>query len=134
MRARYLVRKIETCAACDGQGIVVNADWQRINEENYAWMEAHTGGIFTDEACADWQNRIKATWPYSDPPLEEEPCCECEGDGEIEIWIPLVQALQESGVFAEIETQSRRALAHQAEIEDEIKAATQQRQSGPTTW
>jgi len=76
---------------------VFNRDWQEINEANNAWMAERGITTFTDEAEADWNRRIKEKWPYSTPPSEEEPCCECEGEGEIETWVPLLDALQDLG-------------------------------------
>jgi len=95
---RYLIRKIETCPVCHGDRFVFNRDWQEINEANNAWMAERGITTFTDEAAADWNLRIKEKWPYSKPPSEEEPCCECEGRGEIETWIDMSTAFQEMGV------------------------------------
>ena len=97
MDAKYLIRKIETCPQCRGDKYLSNPHWQRICRDNAAWMDAHTGGRFTDEAEHDWKRRIEAQWPHQDPPPEEEPCYECEGEGKIETWIPLEQALVELG-------------------------------------
>lgn len=95
---QYLVRKVETCKECGGCGVVQNMDWAEINQANNAWMEEHGIQTFTDEAAEDWNHRIKAKWPYRKPPPEEEPCCECEGAGEIERWVPLAEAIQALGV------------------------------------
>lgn len=99
MTTQYLIRKIETCPECNGARFAINPHWARINRENNEWMEQHTGGRFTDEAHADWERRIKEQWPYSDPPPEEEPCCECEGDGKVESWVSLADALRDLGVM-----------------------------------
>jgi len=92
---RYLVRKVETCPVCHGEKFVQNEDWRKINEENSAWMKEHTGGIFTDEAYNDWDSRIAERWPYGNPPIEDEPCCECEATGQIERWVDLRQVMHE---------------------------------------
>ncbi len=99
MTTEYLVRKIETCADCEGEGVVGNQDWQEINQANNKWMQEHTEGRFTDEALADWERRIREKWPHSKPPPEEESCVECEGEGKIERWITLQQALAELGIW-----------------------------------
>ncbi len=98
MTTQYLIRKVEMCPACKGEGYVWNEKWQALNEANNAWMQEQTGGRYCDEAHADWERRVKETWPYSDPPPEDEPCGECEGTGKVEEWIDLRQAMEELGI------------------------------------
>jgi len=99
MKTKYLVRKIETCPECNGDGHIANKDWQRINRENVEWMEAHGIKPPSDEAIDDWNRRIRQRWPYGDPPPEEELCGECEGTGTIETEVDLLDALDELGVY-----------------------------------
>ena len=95
----YLIRKIETCPACQGSGFVQNLDWAEINRAHSEWMEARSIKTFTDEARANWEWRIKKRWPYGNPPPEEGECCECEGTGKIETWVSLQDALRAIGAL-----------------------------------
>jgi len=105
MTTQYLVRKIETCPVCKGEKHLIDPDWQRINRENNEWMQDHHIPTFTDAAQADWERRIKETWPYHKPPPEEYPCDECEGSGKIESWLSLADALRELGVMTGLAVQ-----------------------------
>jgi len=98
MTIEYLIRKRETCPVCEGNGYVPNANWQRINRESHEWMQDHGIKTFTDEASADWEQRIKKCWPYRKPPPEEEWCCECEGTGFLDKWVHLEDALSNLGI------------------------------------
>lgn len=99
MMIAYLVRKVEICPVCGGDGYYPNPDWQEINEANNEWMKAHGLTTFTDEARTDWEKRIKERWPHTKPPPEEEFCSECEGAGKIESWISLLDALIDLDVY-----------------------------------
>jgi len=105
MTTQYLVRKVEICPVCHGERTIINADWQRINQENSEWMEARGIKTFTDEAMDDWNRRIKEQWPYGDLPPEEETCGECEGNGVIESWVSLADALRDLGVMTGLAVQ-----------------------------
>jgi hypothetical protein len=98
MTTQYLITKRETCPVCEGDQYLANPDWQRINRENNEWMEARGITTFTDEALADWNDRIKVCWPYGDPPPEAELCHECEGQGTVETQVDLAEALAALGV------------------------------------
>lgn len=107
MTTEYLVRKIETCPVCKGDKFFQNLGWAEVNRANQAWMEERGIVTFTEEARLDWERRIKEKWPYQKPPPEEEPCVECEGEGKIESWIPLREALAELGIWQPIDWAER---------------------------
>lgn len=101
---QYLIRKIEMCPVCNGDKFLPNKDWQEINKANNAWMELRGIKVFNEAAHMDWERRIREKWPHQKPPPEEEPCHECEGEGKIETWIDLREALQELGVLPSVGT------------------------------
>ena len=99
MDTKYLVRKVETCPVCHGEKFFENGEWARLNEAFCAWQDEHGKTRMDDEAYAEWDRLRKEQWPWGPEPPEEEPCHECEGRGEVEHWVPLLDALVYMGVI-----------------------------------
>jgi hypothetical protein len=110
--AQYLVRKVEMCKDCDGEGVYYNPEWTEAN----AWFDKkreELGGNNQDQRLWDaWSQYIKEKWPCGEP-AEEPQCIECEGTGKVEKWIGLRQALIEIGAMDLLHApETRRKLDH----------------------
>jgi DnaJ-class molecular chaperone len=76
------------CQECDGEGVVSHPAWQQFFEED-AERKRQTGEYATQEQCEEW---FRKHGYYKLPP-EEPKCIECNGQGEIEKWMPLKEVL-----------------------------------------
>ena len=86
----YLVRKIEPCATCHGQG--------RITDDPHC---ARCGDRPTNEQLdAVPYNGAMPCGHLIGYLIEEYPCAECDGQGAIESWVSLDEALSEIGVYS----------------------------------
>lgn len=93
MDKKFLIRCIETCLECHGEGRVTHPEWQGLNER--LQESAHD---MTESLSTIWNRLIKETWPDGNEPPEEMQCPTCEGAGKLSTWIPLEDALNELGI------------------------------------
>jgi hypothetical protein len=93
MTTQYLVRKIETCKDCDGEGYYYNPEWE---EANAHFDALRASGLDNQDGrlWEAWRKHLKEKWPCGEP-AEELRCIECEGEGKIDTWVTLQEALYE---------------------------------------
>ena len=85
--AEYLIRKVETCAKCNGEG-------------RYYFPHCRLcGHVFTEAEMASLDNKDHLDCGHSITKLQEETWCEeCEGTPRLETWVSLQDALIAVGI------------------------------------
>lgn len=78
------------CEACEGEGTAMDPNWQQFYEEHLGKNE------ITDAAFMDWWQARG----FAAPPPEESVCGECEGEGKIQRFVELQEALKKLGVMS----------------------------------
>lgn len=105
MPPKYLVTKIEICPKCEGRKMVQHPAWAEYwaenenkqpmsLEEDRKWFSEHGWDLYVNKDGV---------------PEEEEYCNECEGAGELESEVDLLEVLPD--IMAKFEQSSRREKA-----------------------
>ena len=84
MKSDYYVARRYRCGRCDGNGWVINEEFER-------FLERH-GTAWRTVARARW-GEDESRWPKP-----EVTCPECKGGGVVTEWVPLLEALQAIGL------------------------------------
>ena len=81
----YFVKRVEKCPLCEGSGTIQHPAWE-------AYWKANPKGLRDEAADKRW---FEENWLEWSP--EEIVCPECYGEGEVEEWVDLAEALQALG-------------------------------------
>lgn len=79
----------QKCSNCNGAGVVWNAIWDDFYKADDI-KKNETGENYTQEECEDWF-RERGYWEL---PPEEPKCSECNGEGEIQQWMPVEEIIE----------------------------------------
>jgi len=81
MKSNYYVARRQHCGRCDGDGIVINEEYER----------------FLERYGSRWRYAARVRWGEDERkwPKPEIVCPECKGEGIVTEWVPLEEALAE---------------------------------------
>lgn len=102
--AEYLVIKRTPCEVCGGDKVVASALYREFYDFQARWMAEHPdaeGVARMDAETAWWE--AKGYGVGSDWPEEEQECLACDGTGDAVRYVGLAEAMEDAGIFAEIE-------------------------------
>jgi len=90
---QYLVKKVYSCPKCGGKGEVEHPAWE-------AWKASHDEGIYTTKEIREWMQKqgwLDGCFWLTAEGLPDEiiTCDKCDGNGVLEIWVNLEEALKE---------------------------------------
>lgn len=73
----------EKCLTCKGEGIITHPAWER-------YWRVHSA-LLGEKGLREWF----AQEGYDEPPPEEVPCPECDGQGYVMRWVDIATILRE---------------------------------------